>query len=761
MQVEWRKWDDVEIIGAPSAIVIHTTSKKNDISKICSELKLIEDISFSCGGTEYVEIKPKGINKGKALERVAELLDLKKNQVLAIGDNDNDAEMLAWVGIGIAIDSASALAIKESKYKATRGVIDGAIEVLRLVRSATKKFYSQKKESRQAKAKVSSELKGIYSTNVIMNDSNSIVSNSVFITKDKILSYLKQKHMGVVDVIKLDLIINEGILPVFRRKEQELVLKSDIYSLIDLFCIPEIEKANKLKNKQLFDQNVFYISPFTKIYAPNSSTEMTPVYFSAFRNMVSAHKNLLDVTTDTEQSMFYFGKAKLSTLSKEIFDYANEQTAREKNVNMNISSQLARSAYYMGSKRSLCCFLVEAISSVLPKSGVVIDLMCGSGVTSGAFNKVWRTISSDALNFCRVLATIHGGGFSSIKAENLLSRILPKSNQHYLELKKNLVGVIEQEDKLFCKNVDESLCLEYRDFIKNFPTMTNGAAKRQWNPQFEVDIRKSERSRYPYCLFTSCFANIYFGIRQSVEIDSIRYSIEQLQNIDDKNWALGALIATVSALGTTYGGHFAQPLIRNYNDINIRNLSNIVNKRASSITHEFSSRLKKLAEQSQKSERSIKTVQGPWGNALSVLSKELKRESVLVYLDAPYTREEYSRYYHVLETLVLYNYPTCMGIGLTPKPSERFRSEFFTKINTRITDIFIQIISNVLQKGWKCAWSYSDSGMADIVEVINSVCSGNCCEVKSFSVPFIHKSHGGVKPKNVIEYLIIFSPKIN
>lgn len=215
----------------------------------------------------------------------------------------------------------------------------------------------------------------------------------------------------------------------------------------------------------------------------------------------------------------------------------------------------------------------------------------------------------------------------------------------------------------------------------------------------------------------------------------------------------------MSALGTTYGGHFAQPPVRNYNDITLRNLSSIIDKRSPSIIHEFAVRLLNLSEQSQNSDRQIEIVPGPWSNALSILDDELGNEPVLVYLDAPYTREEYSRFYHVLETLVSYTYPSCTGIGLTPKPGERFKSEFFTKVETQIADALVSVITNILQRGWICAWSYSDSSAANIYQVISSVCRKMTFDIKSYSAPFVHKSQGGAKPKKVTEYLIIFSPK--
>jgi Cof subfamily protein (haloacid dehalogenase superfamily) len=136
MPVKWLNWDNIERTIRPSAIVIHTFGQPDVISNIISKLGSMEEISYTRGGKAYIEVKPRNSNKGEALKYVAESLRLSSAEVLAMGDNDNDAEMLSWAGVGVAVNSASDLALRSSNYIANRGVIEGAIEVLRIVRSA-------------------------------------------------------------------------------------------------------------------------------------------------------------------------------------------------------------------------------------------------------------------------------------------------------------------------------------------------------------------------------------------------------------------------------------------------------------------------------------------------------------------------------------------------------------------------------------------------------------------------------------------------
>ena len=55
---------------------------------------------------EYLDIMPAGINKEQALEVLENYLKIDKSEVLAIGDNLNDLEMIKDSGVGIAVANA-------------------------------------------------------------------------------------------------------------------------------------------------------------------------------------------------------------------------------------------------------------------------------------------------------------------------------------------------------------------------------------------------------------------------------------------------------------------------------------------------------------------------------------------------------------------------------------------------------------------------------------------------------------------------------
>ena len=66
---------------------------------------------------EYIlEAMPLEADKGKAVKRLAERLGIKREEVMALGDGNNDVEMLEYAGISVAMKNGTELAKKAAKY---------------------------------------------------------------------------------------------------------------------------------------------------------------------------------------------------------------------------------------------------------------------------------------------------------------------------------------------------------------------------------------------------------------------------------------------------------------------------------------------------------------------------------------------------------------------------------------------------------------------------------------------------------------------
>lgn len=87
----------------------------------------LEGTNFYIGYTSWVDMAPPGVSKASGLETVTSILGVDRADVLAIGDGNNDMEMLEWAGRGVAMGQAPD-GLKDVADAVTGGIDeDGAV----------------------------------------------------------------------------------------------------------------------------------------------------------------------------------------------------------------------------------------------------------------------------------------------------------------------------------------------------------------------------------------------------------------------------------------------------------------------------------------------------------------------------------------------------------------------------------------------------------------------------------------------------------
>jgi len=552
-------------------------------------------------------------------------------------------------------------------------------------------------------------------------------------------------------------LIGLGILPTFPSPRGQLVLPGDLHELTALASTFSRQRSRLLYEAPLLKSGRLLGFPVSSnTWMDLSHSRLDPAAEAGLRGILRVLDH--DRTERPDATLAYFGDARLRTRSVAALTLAGEQLARASVVANSKASVFANSAYYMGSKRALAVPIVEVLAQARPE--IVLDLMCGSGAIAGAASRFWPTMASDAQQFCRLLARVQGKGFSVQLAQRILPSVMSRAREHAAVLSARLERFLATEDHLLHMEADENLVLTYEQFRRSLPLFGVHEPGPDWQPTSEVIQRQRNRGLAPYMLFTSYFALIYFGLRQCVEIDSIRFAIDQCLSGDARDFAIASLVAALSGIGTTYAGHFAQPPLRSKQLSNPRVLARVLEARARSVFHEFSVRFESLAEESERALFPVTTVSGPWRAALNSTQDLAAGKRVVVYLDAPYGRDEYSRYYHILETAVLYDYPAVTGAGRLPdkRSGERFASPFATRRTTSVEAELVDIVSAILRRGWACVWSYSDAGVASMPSIIEQVERTQRCSVRTIAFPHRYQGQGGRTQKMVTEYLIAFEP---
>lgn len=91
--------------------------------KIEEEILKITDQVYTTRAVSYrLEISHKNSGKASGLRYVLDLLGIREEETIAFGDGDNDAEMLALAGIGVAMENATA------RCKASADAVCGSCE---------------------------------------------------------------------------------------------------------------------------------------------------------------------------------------------------------------------------------------------------------------------------------------------------------------------------------------------------------------------------------------------------------------------------------------------------------------------------------------------------------------------------------------------------------------------------------------------------------------------------------------------------------
>jgi Cof subfamily protein (haloacid dehalogenase superfamily) len=79
----------------------------------------------------WMDVVHPTVSKGDGMARVADYLGISQGETLAIGDSDNDVEMIEWAGLGVAMQDAMPAALAVANWVAPAVEEDGAALTLR------------------------------------------------------------------------------------------------------------------------------------------------------------------------------------------------------------------------------------------------------------------------------------------------------------------------------------------------------------------------------------------------------------------------------------------------------------------------------------------------------------------------------------------------------------------------------------------------------------------------------------------------------
>lgn len=346
-----------------------------------------------------------------------------------------------------------------------------------------------------------------------------------------------------------------------------------------------------------------------------------------------------------------------------------------------------RPIYYLGCKTSFTSEIKAAIDDVDPSGGRLVDLFAGTGSVGAALGTSREVTTVDIQEYSRVLcsAVLCPSALSQAEIASFVARVF--CNETTKQLLWCLQPLIEYERECITAAVMGNLSplveliespplavhatSELVTPSRLFVNATNKALHRI-NAEGLWQSKNTTVSRY--------FGGLYFSFEQAAMLDAILSEIDSFSS-QSRDTLMAATLSTASQIVNTVGKQFAQP-------IQPKNKAGVV--KPSLVKTVQRDRSLNVLELYQTWLTRYVTLPGAIGRPqairqdyLEAMAENASSYSV-IYADPPYTRDHYSRFYHVLETICLRDNPSVSLVmkdgKLTPSRGayreDRHQSEF-------------------------------------------------------------------------------------
>jgi Cof subfamily protein (haloacid dehalogenase superfamily) len=100
------------------------------LKRVRNEMEQIASVDLMSSNYDNFEVMNKGVNKGAALKKLSELLDIPSSEMIAIGDNENDISMLKYAELGVAMDNGESCAKEAAQYITASNDQDGVAKAI-------------------------------------------------------------------------------------------------------------------------------------------------------------------------------------------------------------------------------------------------------------------------------------------------------------------------------------------------------------------------------------------------------------------------------------------------------------------------------------------------------------------------------------------------------------------------------------------------------------------------------------------------------
>jgi Cof subfamily protein (haloacid dehalogenase superfamily) len=130
--LEYKKTDLSEFEGQPifKVITMNADAQKRQAIKDAVLEHVDFDLNATFSSERYTEFNLGGVDKGNATLELAHQLGIKRDEIMALGDNSNDVAMLKSVGMPVVMSNANQDARSAAKYVTEGNYTSGVAEAI-------------------------------------------------------------------------------------------------------------------------------------------------------------------------------------------------------------------------------------------------------------------------------------------------------------------------------------------------------------------------------------------------------------------------------------------------------------------------------------------------------------------------------------------------------------------------------------------------------------------------------------------------------
>lgn len=343
-----------------------------------------------------------------------------------------------------------------------------------------------------------------------------------------------------------------------------------------------------------------------------------------------------------------------------------------------------RPIQYLGSKLKLLNN-IEVLTQKVAINENFCDLFSGSGVVSHYMSHQYNIIACDIQNYSSILCS------ALIKKSKVnletINTIINIIQEQYSNLPNPIKSLINYENNLLKESTEKNISLLI-NFSKNASLYINKVNSTQLSHN-DKDLEKIindviNLNGYEAYQIFNLYGGVYFSYEQSILLDLIRQYIENSNyDVHSKRMLIACLLSSASDIVNTVGKQFAQPMKLTDKLGNIKKLQltrTVQNKRLNVLEKFLDAFINFNDAQKNTSSNEHKI----FCSDVFQFLDEYKGEIGCFYADPPYTIDHYSRFYHVLETIALYDNPSFSWMKKKGKleimnglyRTDRYQSEF-------------------------------------------------------------------------------------